>query len=400
MVRGNQARRWYEQYQVDVARQAAYEARQANRANEIGKLKKVLGGAAAGTAAVASVSNPRSEGKMSFRHVIPRDDEDEDMQLSADLVSGGGLSSNDGNRVSTQLRSSAGGQPARKGSQETAVIPQTPHYGLPETITAVMPSTFYFSVLTDTTKDIMHFAEFRLTSMIDQSISTFTTPTPSANYSRGLYNQCLPTSNATAWPTAPNAISFPTTMAPDSSTWRTYYHKMYQYYRVLGIEYEFTIQNSQYNVGNDVLVATVIDTYSLQSAVNVHPLGTSVKTAEMEQWSDVRWHIVRSSIDGTQDGTFRTVKGYYKPGKVRNNVENDEDVTTWTKVGQSPDLTEKISIGFGKSPFNTSLLSSGCNVRVKMRKIVQYKDLNVAFRWPSASLTDIVLTAPDDILGA
>lgn len=390
MVRGNQARRWYEQYQVDVARQAAYEARQQTRGREIEKLKRVVGGAAAATGAVASFKKKPSKEKMSFRRpAVVSDDEDTDMDVATQLVSGGELS--------TRVAATGGAQPAKKGSEETAITPQRPHYGLPETITAVMPSTFYFSALVDTSKDVMVQAEFRLTSMTDQSISTFSTPTPATTYSRGLYSQCLPTSNATAWPAAPNIISFPTTGAADNSTWRTYYHKMYQYYRVLGIEYEFVIQNTQYNVGNDVLVATVIDTYSLQSAVNVHPLGITTKPSEMEQWSDVRWNIARSSIDGTQNDTYLTVKGYYKPGKVRQNVENDEDVTTWTKVGQSPDLTEKLTILFGKTPFNTSLLSHGVNVRVKMRKIVQYKDLNVAYRWPAASLTDIILTAPDDI---
>lgn len=317
------------------------------------------------------------------------------MGTAVDLVRGGDL----GGPPSTNALARGGNpEPARRGTQETAITPQKAHFGLPETITAVMPTTFYFSAVVDPSKDVMLYAQFRLTSMQDQMITNLSTPTAGGPYIKGFWNQMIPTINTFTWPTAGNEVQFPTTGSPDDSQWRGYYHKMYQYYRVLGIEYEFTIQNPQHNVGNDILMATMIDTYSLQSATNVHPLTSTTMTSEIEHWPDVRWHIVRSSQDGNQTTTYKTIKGHYKPGKVRQNVENDEDVSTWTKVGSSPDLTEKLILAFAKAPFNTNKVSTGVNIRCTLRKIVQYKDLHVPFRWPTENLTDIIFNIPTDII--
>lgn len=315
--------------------------------------------------------------------------DDEDMEMAANLVQGGELQA---------LRAPGGGGDGgtAKGSQETPISKQRPHYGLPETITAIMPTIGYFSAFVPADRNNMTFVQFRLTSMLDQMVTSVTTPLGSAPYTAGLFDKVAPTTNGTAWPATP--VDFPSN-SHDGSQWRPWYHKMYQYYRVLGIEYEFTIQNTQHNIANDILIATLIDTYSSGNASNVHPLGT-VKVHEMEMWPDTRFQVVRSNQSGDGENTYTSVKGYYYPGRVKQNVENDEDVKTWTAVGSAPALTELLTIGFGKTPFNTTSTTAihGCNVRFSLRKIVQYKDLHNAFRWPTSSQTDIVLTAPDDIL--
>ena len=239
-------------------------------------------------------------------HIIRDEDGDEDMGTAVALVQGSGLrSGGDG----------GGSQPAKKGSQETAITPQRPHYGLPETITQVIPSIFYFSAVADPNKDVMQYAQFRLTSATDQMISALSTPVANADYSKGLYNMMLPVSNAVKWGN-PHVQDFPTTGAPDQSQWRDYFHKMYQYYRVLGVEYEFTIQNPQYNIGNDIVIGTIIDTYSSANATNVHPLNETVTPSEAQMWPDSRWTVVKSSIGGDQETNWGTIKGYYRPGLV------------------------------------------------------------------------------------
>lgn len=281
-------------------------------------------------------------------------------------------------------------------NQETKITRQRPHYGLPETITAVMPSHFYISAFVPGDRNDYTAFQLRLTSMLDQMVTSVTNPVGGAAYTPGIFSAVAPTSNQSSWP---STIVNPTYSGlADSSQWRAYYHKVYQYYRVLGIEWELTIQNAQHNVGNDLLFFTYIDTFSSSNSTNVHP--NNAKVGEIMYWPDVRWHVVRSNQDGSGEHTWSTIKGYYYPGRVKQNVENDEDVKTWSKVGTSPALSEMLTVGVAKTPFNTTSATAvhGCNIRVSMRKIVQYKDLQPAFRWPAAAQTDIVLTVPDDIL--
>lgn len=327
------------------------------------------------------------------RHIIP-DDEDEDMGTAVALVQGGDLSGPPTNQANLR---SGGPEVARKGTQETAITPQRPHYGLPETVTQVIPSIFYFSMLAGPSKDLTTRVQFRLTSMSDQMITNIATPTPTANYDQGVYNKLLPNKNVYAWEN-PITTTFPSTGSPDQSQWRDYFHQMYQYYRVLGIEYEFTIQNPQFNTGNDIVVGTFIDTYSADNALNIHNVTNATTVNEIEMWPDVRWKVIKSSIQGDGEANWGTVKGYYKPGMVRQNVENDEDVTTWTKVGSTPSLTEILTLFIAKSAFSTTNLAHGVNIRCKLRKIVQYKDIRVEWRWPQSNQTDIIMSIPELIL--
>ena len=401
MVRGNQARRWYEQYQADVARQAAYEARQKQRNTLIASAQRVVGGAAAGTAIAGGIDyvTPQKASK-SASGISPKDkmahhirrDSDDDMPLAAELSQAFSQDVSD-KQVSTNARMAFASGGESKGSQETRITYQRPQYGLSETTTQILPSTTYFSIITPTSSQTMTKFQFRLTSLLDSIITGLVDPAPGASYAAGVYDVPMITGSTGVF-TNP-LRSFPST-ATDNFQWRNWFSKMYQYYTVLGCEWEITMYNPQTNRNCDIVYATTIDTYSPTNNTNEHPSTATMR--EMEQWPDVRWGVVRSHATSEGETNTKTISGYYKPGMVKQSVENDEDVKTWTKIGNTPALTEIMNFYVGKSWINDITAATGLNVRLKQRLIVQYKDLNPTFRWPTSTQTAITCTAPTNII--
>lgn len=284
------------------------------------------------------------------------------------------------------------GAGAGKGAQETPVSIQRSHFGLPETVTQVLTGTNYFAVTCPANFQSMTRVQFRLTSIIDRMPVSPIAPVGGAAYlASTVYNSIMPPQSTFSWPAAP--ILFPSDTT-DELQWIDWFTQMYQYYHVMGVEWEITMFNPQLNAQTGVVMATYVDTYSSTNATNVHPSGATME--EIEQWPDVRWHQVVPYY-GNSDGATRTVKGYYRPGQTRQNVENDEDLKTWTKVNATPSLAEIITFNFGKSMFNPNTSVHGLNCRIKWRFIVQFKDLNVPFRWPATGQTPVDLVAPTDI---
>jgi hypothetical protein len=291
------------------------------------------------------------------------------------------------------LRSMGGGGPVGgKGSRETPIAIQRPHFGLQDTVTVVLAGDNYFSVIAPTTNtQLCTNVQFRLTSLLDRMITTRVSPSPSQAFAAGVYDKVIPIrSSATSWPSSLTA--FPT-LATDLLQWRAYYNKMYQYYAVLGVEYTIDVVNATNDFNRDVVMVSYVDTYSSNNATSVHP--TNATLAEMKQWKDVSWKLVRSANAGYTEQT--SVKGYYKPGQAKTNVENDEYIKTWTKVGSAPSLTEILTLGFSNSWMNDT--SNGkVNVRISWRYIVQYKDLLPVYNYPTSGQTSVSVTAPTDIL--
>lgn len=293
--------------------------------------------------------------------------------------------------VNPQIKAGITTQQTSGGNQETAISYQKPHYGLANTITAVLPSTVYFSILTPTSTQGVAGTTWniRLTSLLDQVIDNTVTPAGGGAFSAGRYNRIIPTGTGTSWPTTP--LAFPSGVSDDMQ-WRKYYNKMYQYYVVLGVEWELTMVNPHQFVNNNIVMGSYIDTYSTTNASTVHPIAL---VSEMEYWSDVRWTMIHSTADNSNNGNVATARGYYKPGLVKQNVENDEDIKTWTKTGATPALTEKLTFVFNKAWNNDNSLPTGVNCRLKFRYIVQFKDLYPQYRWPSVTFLPIVTTTAD-----
>ena len=234
----------------------------------------------------------------------------------------------------------------KKGSQETPITPQKPHYGLPDTSTVILPYTQYLSVIPGTFNDFsMVDFSLRLTSVTDILPQQLLAPTAGGNFSKGLFNSVTPTGSGNLWPTP--LIAFPQTTTNGANTtekpaWRNFWQKLYQYYTVLGCEYELTFVNSRNAINGNVVIAHGFDTFGSSSSGNVFPTGKQMY--EMESWKGLDWKLLRSTADFSGQGCTATIKGYYKPNQAHRNVNNDEDVKTWTAVGSNPSLTETLRI--------------------------------------------------------
>lgn len=280
------------------------------------------------------------------------------------------------------------GSSAKKGNQETPVTVMKPHYGLRETETVILPSTSYFSVVTNTTGSRF---DIRLTSIIDKQITSVGTPSASSAYTVGFWDKVIPYTTTNDWPAT--LVAFPNT-STDTLQWRAWYTKLYNYYHVVGVKWELTIQNANAFATGGMVVANYIDTFSINNATQVHP--TTATISQMEQWPDTNITYIDSTGDNTNDGATRTIEGYYYPQKVRQNVENDEDVDTWTVTTSTPVLAEHMSFKFFPAWNSQTYVRANC--RLKMRFIVQFKDLAPVFRWPASQTPATTLSAPTDIV--
>lgn len=287
--------------------------------------------------------------------------------------------------------------------RETPITRQISNFGLEDTHTAVLTQTSYVTIaFTNTTNQTEHL-EVRLNTPVDWFVGpSITAPTAGSALANGLYNAVFPAQAVSlntplSWPAI--LRNFPTNH-PNSGErpqWRQWFEKLYQYYVVLGLEYEITMYNPSTNANHDAVCAYYFDQFSAQNATSVHP--NSATIAQMEQWPDANFVRIPSNGDGDMSKAYRVIKGYHKPGRIRHNVENDEDVRTWTKVGANPSLTEIMTLKFSKAWDNGYPSAQPIMIRMDMRWIVQYKDLNPVFRWPSSQTPGptTTLIAPSDI---
>lgn len=280
--------------------------------------------------------------------------------------------------------------------KETPITNASPQYGLQSTHTAILPYTTYFSFICNElhTDPCVRF-QFRLNSIIDSIVTAPSTPTEDAAYAAGIFNQPITSGpNATKWPLT--ARAYPRTLggaAAEASQWQNWFTQMYRYYAVLGCEYTFTIFNARQNRSRGITVATYVDTYSANNNTQVHP--TSATLAQMEHWPDVNFYNVESTGELEVVDQKKTISGQYKCGSAFRNVENDEDVRTWTRTNVVPTYQENMTLAFHRSWMNdwVDQLSMGM-VRVQLRYIVQFKDLITPFRWP-AGQSNVDFAVPD-----
>ena len=232
--------------------------------------------------------------------------------------------------------------------------------------------------------------------MLDRFIPTLSAGVTGA-VGIGLYGNVIPSSAPpVAW--GSTIPSFPTA-ANDTIPFRGWYNKLYRKYAVLGVQWELQVQNVVAHRQMPIAIATYIDSYSATNNTYVHPtVGTMTDIA---QWPDVRWYTVGSSADDTMDGCITNISGYYKPGQVKQSVENDEDIKTWTNTGSSPSLTEILNIRFMPG-WNSAQVSPvhACNCRLKFRMTVQYRDVIPTARWPISGGTATTFTVPTDIVAS
>ena len=308
-------------------------------------------------------------------------------------------------------------------------------YGLQETHTTVLPWTCWLSVggLDKTTPAQLKLRMNSIYDMMDVTTlalpATGVIPTTKGFYSKPFNNDArIVGDNDIIYPEDPGSA---TTDADEAPQWRNYWDKFYEYYTVLGCEYEiilfnpasqpmvkffglesktvtgtpgFTapavsvpIQVGMYNT--DIVVATQFDTYTdtVGYTGNHMPLANY---ADIRYYKNIQWTPVKG-------GSKAVIRGTYKPGQAKRNVKNDGDAKTWTAVGTGPNFKEILTLNFFMDPFfngqymdtfendggyaitaNGTNMLGCCNMEINLKYIVQYKDLRVQARYPNTIITD------------
>lgn len=216
--------------------------------------------------------------------------------------------------------------------------------------------------------------------------------------------------------------------------WRDFWKELYEYYTVLGCEYEIicynplqlqairlnnipskTINSVSYPAvqvvqgagyyNTDCVCAVQYDTYSSTEGAtgNVMPL---TYYEEVRAYKNIKWYPIPG-------GQKTVIKGVYKPGDAKRNIANDGDVKTWTKTstGAPTTLQEILTLNFWTDPFfnarrvdsyytnsnephngtdpNTASAMPGVvEMEIKLKYIVQFKDLRQQARYPNTITTD------------
>ena len=308
-------------------------------------------------------------------------------------------------------------------------------YGLQETHTTILPWTCWISAggLDKTTPAQL---KIRMNSPYDMlDVTTQATPATGTQAStKGFYNRPF---NNDGRVVGDNDIIYPedtgnaATNATEQPQWRNFWEKIYDYYTVLGCEYEIILFNPQsqpltkffalepksvvgtpnfttpgtaipimcgwYNT--DIIVAKQFDTYTDAAGYtgNHMPLANY---ADVRYYKNIQWTPVKG-------GSKAVIRGTYKPGQAKRNIKNDGDAKTWTPTGQGPNFKEILTLNFWCDPFynaqnidefgndaTTSITAHGtnmygcCNIEVNLKYIVQFKDLKLQARYPNTVIAD------------
>lgn len=130
------------------------------------------------------------------------------------------------------------------------------------------------------------------------------------------------------------------------------------------------------------------------AAVNP-PINVSVE--EMERWDNVYDNKVTVPVNGV-----RVIRGVWKPGMVKHNVLNDDDIQVWSATGAVPASShlEHLVVQFReRSNANSYALNVyGINVAVNLAYTVQYKEPKTEIQYPQYNQTNLSGTAVNNLV--
>ena len=295
------------------------------------------------------------------------------------------------------LRAGGGGGP-NPVSKETPVSSYPSlTYGVQETHTTILPWVMWCGLALDKSATVPLQLKIRLNSIYDMIDNAITAGAADDTVFSGPgfvnrkvgFNGRTPYSG-NGFPVVPTAGTGTT----ERAQWRDYWAQLYQYYTVIGCEYEVIMVNPIGNhdtlnanaalrvYGGDIICAEQIDTYSDTAAAtgNVMPLTTLV---EVMNYKNIKWHKIEANGVGNNFGNTTIIKGRYTPGSTKRNIVNDGDVKTWTAVTQQPTLKEFLTLNFWPHPLSSGT-AFGLNIQVRLKYIVQWKDLVAQARYPNS----------------
>lgn len=344
-----------------------------------------------------------------------------------------------------QARAGGGGGPSSVSKETPISSYPSLSYGLPETHTTILPWTGWLAG-TGIDKTTPLQLKIRMNTpwdMLDVTLGTIgITDGAKASATKQWIRRMLDNDNRI---TVANSTRFPQEMPNDSTyagerpAWRDYWASLYDYYTVLGCEYEIILYNAQQvpqlkvallpgktinetpdandatypavaslvHCGmhnTDLVCAVQMDTYSdtATSTGNVMPL---TNYAEARAFKNIRWYPI-------EGGKKQVIRGRYTPGQAKRNIVNDGDVKTWTATGTTlPNLKEILTLNFWQDPFynakenNTfdtastytpstsgATMYGSIGMEVNIKYIVQFKDLKLQGRYPNSVITDQDIT--------
>lgn len=291
-----------------------------------------------------------------------------------------------------QARAGGGGNTV---SKETQISPYPSlSYGLQETHTTILPWVGWLTgaVGSAQTPDIPIQLKLRMNSpwdMIDATV--ITGPADGAPYSTpGFFAKKSNTGGlAVAANAYPQVMGVGTT-ATERPQWRDYWSQLYGWYTVLGCEYEIVCTNPITEVGADIMIMTQMDSYSgtATSTGNVMPV---TYLQEIMNFKNIRYDKLGYNDTSTNNNQV-IISGTYKPGSIKRNIVNDGDVKTWTATGAAlPNLNEILTLNFIRHPLGwaTPLV---WHMQIKLKYIVQFKDLKQQARYPNSIIADQDIT--------
>lgn len=297
----------------------------------------------------------------------------------------------DGNAVeSTRAATTATSSGRSNGTHETPVTipPQVP-YGMFNTHTCWIPITFWLNA-----RKYTNTVAANLFLRMDKPKQPITNTLVTGTNGGINVNKINPgTMNNTQEP-FPRTLSTTPTLTPQ---WWDIFSKLYEFYTVLGCQYEIFVQNANQENSNQLLIGQRFETEGTGGTTSTIP--TNATIWETMQMKDIDFRNLYSHSNPF-DKPYETVyKGYYKRGDANRDVRNDDDVKLWSRTNSQPALAEYMRFMFYNAPLSsTDADLTGCNMQITLRYKVQFKDLHTSVRFPTQAGVPITTIYPSNVL--
>jgi hypothetical protein len=274
------------------------------------------------------------------------------------------------------------------GKETPVTIPPTITYGYQNTHTTILPFTIYAmgSRPSSTTGLTFRYQMNSIYAPVLSTISSGLTTTPPVN---GFYNQRYNTVTTTGGAETYSVQNFPDTYAVASTApaYRTHWDSQFQYYTVLGVEYNITLVNNSDIPDPQGLESGCkqdIEVYKFWSG-NTTPPDCNQHT--ISYWKNVEQYRIQQGTTRNPSSNITTISGVWKPGDVKREVRDDTEAKVWTLTGSAPSLRECLNLRFYPNTFySTPGIYYFFNMKVTMKYIVQFKQLTTDLQYPTTAL--------------
>lgn len=304
--------------------------------------------------------------------------------------------SKDGDVQMAEARASGGSGPSSVSKETPISNYPSLTYGLQETHTTILPWTGWLTAVKGPSSNnwIPQQLKIRMNTPYDMlDVAIRADPGDGTSFgNEGFY--AVPSTTGAAQATGaryPERFTTNNTEATERPAWRNFWASIYDFYTVLGCEYQITIKNPHTTAGFNMLCGVQYDTYSdtATSTGNVMPL---TRLSEVMAFKNIKWYpIWCNNSNDVERSNITVISGSYKPGQAKRNIVNDGDVKTWTATGTTlPTLKEILTLNFWQHPLNemSTESMSALNIQVDLKYIVQFKDLKQQARYPNTVTAD------------